>query len=230
MTFESLTARDSSFHLCEFIAIVMPNRGKGGGKPTDYEEATGPDRRLPREPLGPYNRPFPVDGCPWERRIWADDRRKGKGKGKTTSAGLLEIMTDQLPMLTEKGLRELLISISCELSFRGDVREQNEEIQLEYEANGGKGSAFPPEDLIEIVRSRESREAGHMPVVPGMLKKKTLWKKMNIASRHAKVTDIGMNMVKNNSMRIRPAWACGCMRNSYDWSHGCDMVNLECVW
>ena len=60
-------------------------------------------------------------------------------------------MTDQLPMLTEKGLRELLVSISCELSFRGDVREQNEEIQLEYEANGGKGSAFPPEDLIEIV-------------------------------------------------------------------------------
>ena len=161
MTFESLTARDSPLHLCEFIAIVMPNRGKGGGKPTDDEEATGPDRRLPREPLGPYNRPFPVDGCPWERRIWADDRRKGKGKGKTTSAGLLEIMTDQLPMLTEKGLRELLISISCELSFRGDVREQNEEIQLECEANGGKGSAFPPEDLIEIVRSRESREAGH---------------------------------------------------------------------
>ena len=160
MTLESLTARDPLFHLCEFIAIVMPNRGKGGGKPTDDEEAAGPDRRLPREPLGPYNRPFPVDGCPWERRIWADDRRKGRGKGKTTSAGLLEIMTDQLPMLTEKGLRELLISISCELSFRGDVREQNEEIQLEYEANGGKGSAFPPEDLIEIVRSHGSREVG----------------------------------------------------------------------
>ena len=153
MTFESLTARDSPLHLCEFVAVVMPNRGKGGGKPT------GPDRRLPREPIGPYNRPFPVDGCPWERRMWANDRRKGKGKGKTTSAGLLEIMTDQLPMLTEKGLRELLVSISCELSFRGDVREQNEEIQLEYEANGGKGSAFPPEDLIEIVRSRGSREA-----------------------------------------------------------------------
>ena len=160
MTLESLTARDSLFHLCEFIAIVMPNRGKGGGKPTDDEEAAGPDRRLPREPLGPYNRPFPVDGCPWERRVWADDRRKGRGKGKTTSAGLLEIMTDQLPMLTEKGLRELLISISCELSFRGDVREQNEEVQLEYEANGGKGSAFPPEDLIEIVRRHGSREVG----------------------------------------------------------------------
>ena len=27
--------------------------------------------------------------------------------------------------------------------------------------NGGEGSAFPPEDLIEIVRSRGSREAGH---------------------------------------------------------------------
>ena len=139
----------------------MPNRGKGGGKPADDEETPGPDRRLPREPLGPYNRPFPVDGCPWDRRMWANDRRKGKGKGKTTSAGLLEIMIDQLPMLTEKGLRELMVSVSCELSFRGDVREQNEEVQLEYEANGGKGSAFPPEDLIEIVRSRGSRGDGH---------------------------------------------------------------------
>ena len=62
-------------------------------------------------------------------------------------------MTDQLLMLTEKGLRELMVAVSCELSFRGDVREQNEEVQLEYEANGGKGSAFPPEDMIEIVRN-----------------------------------------------------------------------------
>ena len=45
-------------------------------------------------------------------------------------------MQDQLPMLTEKELCELLVSISCELSFRADVREQNEEIQLEYQANG----------------------------------------------------------------------------------------------
>ena len=160
MTMESLTARVSPLHLCEFVAIVMPNRGKGGGKPAEDEEPTGTDRRLPREPLGPYDRPFPIDGGPWDRRMWAQDRRKGKSKGRTIPAGLLEIMQDPLPMLTEKGLRELLVSISCELSFRGDVREQNEEIQLEYEANGGKGSAFPPEDLIEIVRSRGSREAG----------------------------------------------------------------------
>ena len=143
------------------LLLLMPNRGKGGGKPADDEETPGPDRRLPREPLGPYNRPFPVDGCPWDRRMWANDRRKGKGKGKTTSAGLLEIMIDQLPMLAEKGLRELMVSLSCELSFRGDVREQNEEVQLEYEANGGKGSAFPPQGLIEIVRSRGSRGDGH---------------------------------------------------------------------
>ena len=70
-------------------------------------------------------------------------------------------MIDQLPMLTEKGLRELMVSVSCELSFRGDVREQNEEVQLEYEANGGKGSAFPPEDLIEIVNSHGSRGDDH---------------------------------------------------------------------
>jgi len=88
--------------------------------------------------------------------MWAQDLRKGKSKGRIP-AGLLEIMQDQLPMLTEKGLRELLVSISCELSFRGDVREQNEEIQLEYEANGGKGSAFPPESVIEMWRSIEGR-------------------------------------------------------------------------
>ena len=139
----------------------MPKSGKGSGRSVsgvDHDEETPasatPDRRLPREPIGPYNRPFPVDGDPWERRMWASERRKGKGKGKTTSAGLLEIMTDQLPMLTEKGLRELMVSVSCELSFRGDVREQNEEVQLAYEASGGKGSAFPPEDLLEIVRNR----------------------------------------------------------------------------
>ena len=133
------------------LLSVMPNRGKGGGKSADDDETpgSGPDRRLPREPLGPYNRPFPVDGCPWDRRI------------KTTSAGLLEIMIDQLPMLTEKGLREMMVALSCELSFRGDAREQNEEVQLAYEASGGKGSAFPPEDLLEIVRSRGSRGDGH---------------------------------------------------------------------
>eukprot|EP00434_Breviolum_minutum_P040961 symbB.v1.2.036424.t1/scaffold5137.1/size30495/5 len=133
----------------------MPNRGKGSGKPAD-EEPMGADRRLPREPLGPYDRPCPIDGDPWSRRMWAQDLRKGKSKGRIP-AGLLEIMQDQLPMLTEKGLRELLISVSCELSFRGDVREQNEEVQMEYEANGGKGSAFPPDSVIEMWRSIESR-------------------------------------------------------------------------
>ena len=130
----------------------MPNRGKGGGKPAEDEEPTGADRRLPREPLGPYDRPYPIDGDPWSRRVWAQDLRNGKSKGRIP-AGLLEIMQDQLPMLTEKGLRELLVSISCELSFRGDVRDQNEEIQLEHQANGGKGSAFPPESVIEMWHS-----------------------------------------------------------------------------
>ena len=145
----------------------MSKPGKGSGKSAgsvghdDETPGSGPDRRLPREPLGPYNRPFPVDGCPWDRRMWASERRKGKGKGKGTSAGLLEIMIDQLPMLTEKGLREMMVALSCELSFRGDVREQNEEVQLAHEASGGKGSAFPPEDLLEIVRSRGSRGDGH---------------------------------------------------------------------
>ena len=159
----------SPCHHCEFTAIrdAKAWKGKGSGKSAgsvghdDETRGSGPDRRLPREPLGPYNRPFPVDGCLWERRMWASERRKGKGKGKSTSAGLLDIMIDQLPMLTEKGLREMMVALSCELSFRGDVREQNEEVQLAHEASGGKGSAFPPEELLEIVRSRGSRGEEH---------------------------------------------------------------------
>ena len=155
----------------------MPKPGKGSGKSSssvghdDETPGSGPDRRLPRQPLAPYNRPFPVDGCPWERRMWASERRKGKGKGKSTSSGLLDIMIDQLPMLTERGLREMMVALSCELSFRGDVREENEEVQLAHEASGGKGSAFPPEELLEIVRTRgargEEREEDERRIPPG---------------------------------------------------------------
>ena len=55
-----LTAQEHRFIIANSLLPVMPNRGKGGGKPADDEETPGPDRRLPREPLGPYNRPFPV--------------------------------------------------------------------------------------------------------------------------------------------------------------------------
>ena len=96
---------------------------------------------------------------------------RGKGKGKSTSSGLLDIMIDQLPMLTERGLREMMVALSCELSFRGDVREENEEVQLAHEASGGKGSAFPPEELLEIVRTRgargEEHEEDERPIPPG---------------------------------------------------------------
>ena len=188
----------------------MSKPGKGSGKSAgsvghdDETPGSGPDRRLPREPLGPYNRPFPVDGCPWDRRMWASERRKGKGKGKSTSAGLLEIMIDQLPMLTEKGLREMMVALSCELSFRGDVREQNEEVQLAHEASGGKGSAFPPEDLLDIVRSRGSRGDGHgegrVPVEKNL-------RKMNIESHQEKAIGTGMSTEKNSSMKIEPTWS-----------------------
>ena len=41
------------------------------------------------------------------------------------------------------------------------------------------------------------------PVVPGV---KNL-KKMSTVSHQEKATDTGMNMVKNNSMKIKPAWS-----------------------
>ena len=65
--------------------------------------------------------------------------------------GLLDVMVDQLPMLTEKGLRELLVATSCELSFRGDVREENEEVRMAHAKGGGAGSPFPPEELLRVV-------------------------------------------------------------------------------
>ncbi len=35
--------------------------------------------------------------------------------------GLLDVMVDQLTMLTEKGLRDLQLAVATEISFRGDV-------------------------------------------------------------------------------------------------------------
>ena len=73
----------------------------------------------------------------------------------------LQIQADQLPMLTGRGLRKMMVALSCELSFRGGVREENEEVQLAHEASGGKGSAFPPEELLEIVRTRGAHGEEH---------------------------------------------------------------------
>ena len=39
------------------------------------------------------------------------------------SMGLLDVMIEQLTMLTEKGLRDLQLAVATEISCRGDVRE-----------------------------------------------------------------------------------------------------------
>ena len=41
----------------------------------------------------------------------------------TNRQALVDEVIDQLPMLTEKGLRELNLALSHELGYRGDVRE-----------------------------------------------------------------------------------------------------------
>ena len=142
----------------------MPKPGKGSGKSSssvghdDETPGSGPDRRLPHEPLGPYNRPF-------------RERRKGKGKGKSTSATLGYYDRSTANVDRKRSIREMMVALSCELSFRGDVREENEEVQLAHEASGGKGSAFPPEQLLEIVRTRgargEEHEEDERPIPPG---------------------------------------------------------------
>lgn len=40
-----------------------------------------------------------------------------------SQTALVDTTIDQLPMLTEKGLRELNMALSYELGFRGDLRE-----------------------------------------------------------------------------------------------------------
>lgn len=66
--------------------------------------------------------------------------RGASSTGATTSrvgsSSLVEVMIDQLPRLTERGLRDLQMSIACELCFRGDVRENNEEVEAEHRACG----------------------------------------------------------------------------------------------
>ena len=52
------------------------------------------------------------------------------------SMGLLDAMVDQLPMLTEKGLRDLQLSVATEISFRGDVRESLNEAREADRSNG----------------------------------------------------------------------------------------------
>jgi len=41
----------------------------------------------------------------------------------TNRQALVDELIDQLPMLTEKGLREVNLALSYELAYRGDVRE-----------------------------------------------------------------------------------------------------------
>ena len=50
--------------------------------------------------------------------------------------GLLDVMVDQLPMLTEKGLRDLQLAVATEISFRGDVRESLNETRHAEDLEG----------------------------------------------------------------------------------------------
>ena len=52
------------------------------------------------------------------------------------SMGLLDVMIEQLPMLTEKGLRDLQLAVATEIAFRGDVRESLNEQREADRVNG----------------------------------------------------------------------------------------------
>ena len=62
--------------------------------------------------------------------------------GGVQAAALVDIMVDQLSLLTERGLRDLQVALAYEMSFRGDVRESNEEQRALARAAG-----LPPPPL-----------------------------------------------------------------------------------
>lgn len=80
---------------------VAPDDAIGKGVGTRGEPdtiASESTRRLPREPIG----------TPIKRAFWARERRKGSGKTGGAVPGLIEVMVDQLPMLTDAALENSL--------------------------------------------------------------------------------------------------------------------------
>jgi len=68
-----------------------------------------------------------------------------------SQTALVDPMIDQLPVLTEKGLRELNMALSYELGFRGDLRENQEEQAAVARA---LGSEVPEEEIVVAAASR----------------------------------------------------------------------------
>ena len=94
--------------------------------PPDRNEIRAAFRRLPLgvHRYGPMNPPTP------------------SARSRTA---LVDTIIEQLPMLTEKGLRELNMALSYELGFRGDVREHQEE---QAAAARALGSGGPEEEVV----------------------------------------------------------------------------------
>ena len=116
--------------ICVCIAANMSadeGTGKGSGKSAGNRWTTRnsvPNSGVVRrQPFG-MNRSGPLD---------SEAPQPGTAR---RSMGLLDVMVDQLPMLTEKGLRDLQLSVATEISFRGDVRESLNEACEADRSNG----------------------------------------------------------------------------------------------
>ena len=98
----------------------MASKGKGhkSGRGRDEEEFELEDDRVDAEP--PEGRTY--------RRLPFGTHRYDPIHPPVPPAGtnrqaLVDELIEQLPMLTEKGLREVNLALSHELAYRGDVRE-----------------------------------------------------------------------------------------------------------
>ena len=106
------------------VGLVMASKGKGHksgrgrGAASENEEFELEDDQVDGEPpeARAYRRlPFGVHRY--------DPIHPPVPPAGTNRQALVDELIDQLPMLTEKGLREVNLALSYELAYRGDVRE-----------------------------------------------------------------------------------------------------------
>ena len=98
----------------------MASKGKGKGHKSANDEFELEDDHVERDP--PEVRAGAHRRLPLGTHRY-DPMHPPVPPPGTNRQALVDELIDQLPMLTEKGLREVNLALSYELAYRGDVRE-----------------------------------------------------------------------------------------------------------
>ena len=164
------SVKKSQASLTVVLGLVMASKGKGHksgrgrGAASESEDFELEDDRLsgePHESRPAYRRlPFGVHRY--------DLIHPPVPPAGTNRQALVDELIDQLPMLTEKGLRELNLALSHELGYRGDVREGLQEQREmdramearevpEFGATSSRGHDDVEEEPVEMEPRRRNR-------------------------------------------------------------------------